>query len=143
MGGIFLTTDNNSIEKAISVYSEIGLNEYSKFDLGRYSLLYFPKLTDGRSTIKNSFFRHNNDLIIGVGFFIFKNKLGNDALRLIYESLKTLPSELVFSNIKGHFSFVTCINGEINVISDKSGMYKLYKANERENLYIYQLCFWQ
>jgi hypothetical protein len=135
MGGFFLTNDTTALEKAVSIFTKKGLNNHALVQMGPDNrCLYFGKWNARNQPINDQYFSHNEDVIIGIGTFVYRDAIGTRALKFIYEDWSQFPH--ILSNIKGHFNLVTYVNGKLTVITDKASMYHSYYAFHGDMLYI-------
>ena len=103
MGGFFLTNDEASLNDAISVFDRKGLTQHTSLKLGdHWHCLYFSKWNAGTAAVTNDYFANNDDMIVGVGMFIYKGVIGTQALELIYQDWDRAPQ--MPAHIKGHFN---------------------------------------
>lgn len=135
MGGFFLTNDEASLSNAISVFDRKGLTQHTSLKLGdHWHCLYFSKWNAGTAAVTNDYFANNDDMIVGVGMFIYKGVIGTQALELIYQDWDRAPQ--MPAHIKGHFNLIAYVNGELYVITDKTGIYCSYCATDKDKFYI-------
>ena len=126
MAGYFITKNKEKFKKIESTVSQ----EFSKYitlkNIGKeqWQLYFFQKM----NVEDHNFFKKGDNFIIGVGAYIYKNKIGGEALESIYNDLQN--ESLIFKKIAGHFNFITFINNELKIVTDKSGHYFSYKILE-------------
>ncbi len=125
MGGFFLTDNESSNleEKIKHIFLAKDMEKYDLFNFGKFKVFYFHKI--GHSEF-NHVFKKGQDYIIGVGVFFYNNQFGIKALEEIYVNLKSKQDFSIFNQVLGHFNFIFYINGELRVITDKTGTYHSY-----------------
>ena len=125
MGGFFLTdNDSDNLEEKIKqIFLNKDMEKYDLFNFEKFKVFYFHKI--GHSEFKHVF-KNKDDYIIGVGVFFYKNKFGIQAQEEIYSDLKNNQDFSIFNQVLGHFNFILYINGELRVITDKTGTYHSY-----------------
>ena len=132
MGSFFLTNDTSEekINKVLDLYKKKGMHNYTKLISNDCVLLYFPKINLQYQQI----YKHKENYIVGIGTFFYKDKYGADALEEIYSAYSS--GENVFAQTRGHFNFVLFIGGELQVVTDKTGLLHSHIARERNCIYI-------
>ena len=74
-----------NLEAQKKVFQKKGfIHAPDEFDIGDYHLLYFSKIKIGEKSI----LKQGNELLIGVGTFVYEQKYGKKALTEIYKSIK-------------------------------------------------------
>ena len=120
MGSFFLTNSKETKirEKALTFFKNKGMDEYKVIRLGKYDLFYFEKIYL-RNKI-NHIFKKDDDYIIGIGTFFYKEKYGHQALEKIYYDFIENGND-IFNDVLGHFNFILYINNNLNIVTDKTG----------------------
>ncbi len=136
MGGYFISNDLDSCGKAIDIFKKKGLSEYVVLPAGKKYCVYFYKKNAKVSKIKNDIFKAGDNFLFGTGVYIYKNLIGKEALECIYEDFVNSNNNSIFNRVKGHFNFVIYKNGELFVVTDKSGTYHTYYGQNRHNLFL-------
>lgn len=130
MAGYFITTNERKFDELNKRIS----NDFPKFKIKkgvgkkRWNIVYFQKINIDVDNICSE----GNNFIIGVGTYIYKGKIGVPALELLLRDYKTDP--LVVKNVLGHFNFVLYYEGELKIITDKSGHYFSYSSVENSEV---------
>lgn len=134
MAGYFISTSKEACEKAITIYNKKEITNYKILNAGKYFCVYFYKQNAQESTFFNDIYIYINSFIFGTGYYIYKNKLGKDALELIFHDLVSSNFDFsIFRVIKGHFNFILFHNQELYIVTDKTGNYHSYYSMDENN----------
>lgn len=128
MGGFYITntTDDDVQKKVTDLFNRKGMTTFELIKAGAYKILYFPKIL-----LKvNHVYKHGLDVMIGVGVFFYDNDYGYKALEKIYKDYKEQGNK-VFSQVKGHFNFILVADNAVKVVTDKTGTYHSFFAQEK------------
>ena len=136
MGGYVLTNDlsDETRNRILTVFERKGMRDFRVLNLGSFRLFHFRKING--STVDHVYKAGNNRLV-GVGTFVYNDKLGHNALESLYDDVsKEHSDQSVFNNIKGHFNIILFLDGEVSVVADRVGAYHSFLGREDQNVYI-------
>ncbi|TXT54511.1 MAG: hypothetical protein BAJATHORv1_60007 [Candidatus Thorarchaeota archaeon] len=135
MGGFFLTNNiAHPIERNVMKLLEKKSQEVVTYNLGEFRLYYFRRVNTWE---RESIFEQSEDKIFGIGTIIYKNRVGTQALKHIYQDLIESNHDLgILNDIKGHYNIILYIDRELSVITDRIGAYHSFVAKEEDSIFI-------
>jgi len=121
-------SDTIDTETILNVFAKKGFSNNSlQFDLQSYKLVYYSKIKVKTPQV----IKTEDELLLGVGTFIYKKKWGQDALYEILNSIKR--NDLKLENIYGNYFFIHFIrDGLIHFYPSPSYSYNVFYNNNEE-----------
>lgn len=126
MGKILICSNNKKYEKLKKLLAVNFLKSYEHLE-NDFNLINYYKLR-----VKNeNYYEEENNFIIGVGTYIYKNKIGKEALKLI---LKDYNSEFNKNKIIGSFAIGVMYSGKFSLFIDAGNTYNIYYFLENNEI---------
>lgn len=134
MGAFFITNSNNEehTKNIISIHRKKTITKSHTLTPPGFKIIYFEKKHVDTS---KHIYKKNDDFIIGIGVFSYKELWAGEALAQILEDF-TKDGNTVFNSVRGHFNFILYSKAELNLITDKTGTYHSFSSKENESFYI-------
>lgn len=112
------------MKRAAAFFESIDLR-FDRRQLGSYQLLLLRK----KHLAVEHWFESNQGRIAGVGTWLTEHAFGAAALPEVLEGVVSAPGRL--REIAGHFAFILERDGDITIMTDKTGTYPVYAASEK------------
>lgn len=122
MGAFFIYEENEklNIDKVVGVFQEKGFNKPSKFNLGKYHLILYPKLLAN----KPQFYESEGEAIFAVGTFIYKEKDFTTSLKELLNDFKS--GSFNKNELLGHYTILFYIHEKVHIIQDPTNVKHVY-----------------
>jgi hypothetical protein len=110
--------------KSRAQFERSGFPSAIAFDTDSYILDYYPKIGyPARDYLKFD----NGDFLLAVGTFIYRGKIGADALALLYQQANPLDE---VRRARGHFLIVLRKDKRTHLFKDAAGSYQLFRTRD-------------
>ena len=110
-----------SYKDSINIFKKKGLELSKKIERQEFVLYLYYKYC----LKEESFYEfENDDFILSTGTAIFKEKMGKEALKELFEDF--ISGKNVFNDLNGHFSIVISHNSNLYCFNDYLGLYRVY-----------------
>ncbi|MBK9285105.1 MAG: hypothetical protein IPM51_12455 [Sphingobacteriaceae bacterium] len=125
VGGFILSKKNwnyNYVKRSINIFERKNLAPNKEIDFLDFKLIIYKK----RSVNNENFFQFSNsDFIASTGTPVYKNRIGEEAAKNLYQDILT-SKNIDFSNLRGHYCYLIKINDKFLIFNDYNGLYHVY-----------------
>jgi len=141
LGGFVLTNDfgEKTLKKIFTVFEKKRMNKHSIFELGKYRMIYFHKINLPEA---GHIFADGDNRIIGIGTFAYGGQFGYSALESLYNDIiSSQEIKSILNKVKGHFNLILHLNGELSIISDRTGSFHSFIGRDENHVYVSNFLF--
>jgi len=124
---LFNKSTNISFQKAQSVFKELDYLRGKELSFQDWNLIVFPKLD---FPDVSNWYERNQDIIIGIGTFIYKNGFYNHALPVILDDLH--EGKLDSNAFLGSFIIIAFVNDKFYMLRDGGHLLRLHGNSEKD-----------
>jgi hypothetical protein len=132
MGGFFVTNVPEVESSAMRVFSNTALRPGSRRSVAGVLALQWNKQ---RADIPEAWHGGENEWIVGTGTFFTHEGFGPECLPKLLDQARR-GEWSAFGEVGGHFAFLVCIDSRLHVVSDKTGNYHVYFAQDARGFYL-------
>jgi len=117
----------NQVNKEFSdVFTNKGLEKKKRFTANDCTIDVYGKRN---VEVKNFIAFSNGDFIIGTGTYIYKNRIEENVLKIIYDNILNIQD--LITDIKGNYAMIVFKEGKLYLFNDLSGGYHIYSLDNR------------
>ena len=132
MGGFVVTSSEKRLEKALEIYKEKELPLKKTFQVDGLNVAVFRKrAVDPQNIVEFD----NGDFVITCGTFVYKEELGDAALKAFYsdfdESMKAIQD---ITRFMGQYAMVIRKEGQLYFLNDNAGLMRVHYAKEGDDI---------